>query len=119
MRIVFKVVFLIACLLPSCMMMAQASSVETACKVADRVLQDVRFYYNLKLAGEKDYWVVETVDFSRNFCQKGTAYALSTIVADVDKTVKLSLVNYGACQIILMARRFGIIRVCLNAISDT
>lgn len=102
MRIVFKVVFLIACLLPSCMMMAQVvSSVETACKVADRVLQDVRFYYNLKLAGEKDYWVVETVDFSRNFCQKGTAYAMSTIVADVDKTVKLSLVNYGACQIIL------------------
>lgn len=100
MRIVFKMVFLIACLLPS-LRMAAGSPVETVCKVADKVLQDVRFYYNLKLAGDKDYWVVQTVDFSRNFCQKGTAYALSTIVADSDKTVKLSLVNYGACKIIL------------------
>ena len=100
MRIVFKMVFLIACLLPS-LRMAAGSPVETVCKVADKVLQDVRFYYNLKLAGDKDYWVVQTVDFSRNFCQKGTAYALSTIVVDSDKTVKLSLVNYGACKIIL------------------
>lgn len=100
MRIVFKMVSLIICLLPS-IVMAQVSSVETACKVADKVIQDVRFYYNLKLAGEKDYWVVQTVDFSRNFFQKGTAYALSTVIADSDKTVKLSLVNYGPCKIML------------------
>jgi len=82
-------------------MMAQTSSIETACKVADKVLQDVRFYYNLKLAGEKDYGAVQTVDFSRNFPRNGTAYAMSTIITDADKTVKLSLVNYGPCKIIL------------------
>lgn len=101
MNIVFKKVSLIICLLPIHCVSAQVSSVETACKVADRVLRDVRFYYNLKLAEEKDYWVVQTVDFSRNFRRNGTAYALSTIVADADKTVKLSLVNYGPCKIML------------------
>lgn len=100
MRIVFRMVSLIICFLPS-IVMAGNSPIETACKVADKVLQDVRFYYNLKLAGEKDYGVVKTVDFSRNFFQKGTAYALSTIVAESDKTVKLSVVNYGPCKIIL------------------
>lgn len=100
MRIVFRMVSLLICFLPS-VVVAETSPIETACKVADKVLQDVRFYYNLKLAGEKDYGVVQTVDFSHNFFPKGTAYALSTIVAESDKTVKLSLVNYGPCKLLL------------------
>lgn len=80
---------------------AQETPLQLVCKVADKVCRDVRFYYNLKLSNNKDYGKVQTLDFSRNYAGDGCVYALSTLLADKDTTVQLSVVNYGDCKILI------------------
>lgn len=75
--------------------------VETAMKVADKVLEDVRFHYNLTVATDESYGETETLDFSRNFGERGVACALSTIVVEKDTLASLGIGNRGDCKIYL------------------
>lgn len=87
--------------LPAGVKGANIRPIETVSKVADKVLNDVKFYYNLKLADSSDYGDVRTLDFSRNFNSDGSAYALSTIICEEAREAKMQIVNYGKCKIFL------------------
>ncbi len=81
--------------------LAAQSPIETACRIADNVLRDAKFHYNLKVADEADNAPLLTVDFDRNFPRPGTAYALTTVTSDTDREAGLEILNYGDCRLIL------------------
>lgn len=87
-------------LLPMTVLMA-GTPVETAMKVADKVLRDVRFHYNMSVATDQSYGETQVLDFSRNFSEQGVAYALSTIIAEKDTLVNLKIGNKGDCKVYL------------------
>lgn len=87
-------------LLPMVVAMA-GSPVETIVKVADKVLEDVRFHYNLSVATDESYGETQTLDFSRNFSEQGVACALSTIVVEKDTLASLKIGNRGNCKVYL------------------
>ncbi len=68
-------------------------------RVADKVIRDARFHYNLTIAGKDQYGPVQTVDFSRNFTTEGLAYALSSVVSESDKVVDLQVGHTGDLKI--------------------
>jgi rhamnogalacturonyl hydrolase YesR len=77
----------------------EVNSIITARRVADKILRDARFQYNLTLAGKEQYGNVETIDFTRNYCSNGVAYALSSIQSDFDKEIELELGHTGALKV--------------------
>lgn len=100
-KISIKSVFFLFSVIVTQIINAQQPPIETISRVADKVLRDVRFHYNLKLANSSDYGNVETLNFGRNYSDKNCAYALTTIDSPKDTTFFLSIANYGACRIML------------------
>lgn len=100
--------FLAILLLSSATALTAGNPLETAMRVADKVLREVRFHYILSVATEEDYGETQTLDFSRNFSEKGVAYALSTIVAEKDTLVNVKIGNKGDCKIYLNGKEIGV-----------
>lgn len=99
--------FLILALLPVGMR-AEITPLETAKRVADKVIRDARFHYNLKVATSEDFGETQTLDFSRNFSERGVAYALTTIIVQKDTIVSLGIGNQGDCKIILNGKEIWV-----------
>lgn len=100
--------FLIFLLLLPVAVLTAGTPIKTAMKVANKVLRDVRFHYNLSVATDESYGGTQVLDFSRNFSERGVAYALSTIVAEKDTLVKLGIGNKGDCKVYLNGKEIWV-----------
>lgn len=103
-----KVSILVVLLLFPATVLIAGKPIEVAMKVADKVLRDVRFHYNLSVAKDEDYGETQTLNFSRNFSERGVAYALTTIRAEKDTLVNLKIGNRGDCKIYLNGKEIWV-----------